>query len=34
MHYGTIKARQRLGLAIVVPAEFIRETVQLVPPKP
>ena len=31
MHYGTIKARQRLGLAVVVPAEFIRETVRLVP---
>lgn len=34
MHYGTIKNRQRLGLAIVVPAAFIRETVQLVPPGP
>jgi len=34
MHYGTIKTRQRLGLAVVVPAEFIRETVKLVPPGP
>ena len=30
MHYGTIKARQRLGLAVIVPAEFIRETVKMV----
>ena len=34
MHYGTIKERHRLGLAIVVPATFIRETVEMVPPGP
>jgi hypothetical protein len=34
MHYGTIKDRHRLGLAVVVPAALIRETVQLVPPRP
>ena len=34
MHYGTIKDRHRLGLAIVAPATFIRETVEMVPPGP
>jgi hypothetical protein len=34
MHYGTIKDRHRLGMAIVVPATFIRETVDMVPPGP
>jgi hypothetical protein len=34
MHYGTIKDRHRLGMAIIAPAAFIREAVQMVPPGP
>jgi hypothetical protein len=32
--YGTTKTRHRLGLAIVVPAAFVRETIERVPQAP